>query len=63
MKLILILDLPSLDRKNRLTVAQSFVDALVASPVNDDAIIHTVTSLIPTEETSDGPHESLSERG
>lgn len=49
MKLILVLDLPGLDQKNGLAVAQSLVDALVASPVNDDAIIHTVTSLVPTE--------------
>ena len=48
MKLILVLDLPSLDPTHGLPVAQQFVDALVASPANDDAIIHTVTSLIPT---------------
>ena len=53
MKLILILDLPGLDQKNGLAVAQSLVDALVASPVNDDAIIHTVTSLIPSDTRSE----------
>jgi hypothetical protein len=46
MKLILILDLPSLDPTQGLPVAQQFVDALVASSVNDDAIIHTVTSMV-----------------
>lgn len=53
MKLILILDLPSLDSTQGLTVAQSFVDALVASPVNDDAIIHRITSLIPSDTRSE----------
>lgn len=48
MKLILIIDLPSLDTTNGPVIAQQFVDALVASPANDNAIIHTVTSLIPT---------------
>ena len=50
MKLILILDLPSLDPAKGLTIAQQFADALVASPVNDDAIIHTITSVVPKEE-------------
>ena len=47
MKLILILDLPSLDPTQGLPIAQSFVDALVESSANDDAIIHTVTSIVP----------------
>lgn len=49
MKLILILDLPSVDLQKGPVLAQQFADALVASPVNDDAIIYTVTSLIPKE--------------
>lgn len=48
MKLILILDLPGVDPATGLVLAQQFVDALVASPANDDAIIYTVTSMIPT---------------
>lgn len=50
MTLILVLDLPSIDPKQGPALAQQFVDALVASPVNDDAIIHTVTSMVPTKE-------------
>jgi len=48
MKLILILDLPSLDPTQGLPVAQQFVDALVESSANDEAIIHTITSMVPT---------------
>lgn len=56
MKLILILDLPSLDPTQGLPVAQQFVDALVASPVNDNAIIHTVTSMVPTTSDTRSTH-------
>lgn len=48
MKLILIIDLPSLTPTQGLPIAQQFVDALVESSANDDAIIHTITSMVPT---------------
>lgn len=47
MTLILIIDLPRIDLKTGPSIAQQFVDALVESSANDDAIIHTITSLVP----------------
>lgn len=56
MTLILILDLPSCDPTKGPALAQQFVDALVASPVNDDAIIHTVTSMVPNASDTRSEH-------
>lgn len=51
MKILLVIDLPGVTEQGE-ALAQRFADALVASEVNDELIIHTITSFVPKEKNS-----------